>query len=163
MAGKYGCTGTNKNGDPCNSRPVKGTTLCAAHDGTLASVSKQGALARIAKAHARREQAQNKLAMASLSLDERLRIAVAEEGDALIAQLIKLAKDGDRQAIALVFDRVEGRSVQRVQTEAVTDTSDLASLSMEELRKLAGPLRVLPGGKAADGLDTGIRPASAPQ
>lgn len=161
------CTHSYPDGRTCKANAVTAGdgTKCNAHNGTLPALSKVGAAAYAAKARKRREDAEREQTLATMGLDARLRVEASKREGELIAALLDLALvDRDRQALLAVFDRLEGRATQRVQSETV-GTSDLESLSTEALRAMlaqhkpvpAPPVdRPLASPKPANGLDSGF-------
>ena len=151
------CEHTFPDGRQCKAWAVGGGSLCNAHNGVLVAHASKAALVGAEKRRKARESVEREQILATMGLDARLRVEAGKREGELIKALLDLALiDKDRQALLAVFDRLEGRSVARVQTEQVGDTSELDGLSMEELRKIAGGgLRVIPGGIPSSRMDTG--------
>lgn len=139
------CEHTYTDGRHCKANAVSGTSLCNAHNGVLASYASQGAQARAAKRKAARDAVQREEILATMGLDARLRVEASRREGELIAALLDLALvDRDRQALLAVFDRLEGRATQRVQSETVAGPASIADMSTEELFRMLEN-RVVPG------------------
>ena len=165
------CQHRYPDGRECKAHAVKAGdgTRCNAHNGTLPALSKVGAAAYAAKARSRREAAEREQVLATMGLDARLRVEAAKREGELIQALLDLALvDRDRQALLAVFDRLEGRATQRVQSETVGNVSELESLSTEALRALLAkpqappaepfPVHLIAGSNPANGLPPGVEP-----
>ena len=130
------CAYIYPDGRPCGSYPIKTSPLCFTHTGGLASVSAKGAAVKAEKNRAKKEKLDREVLLGTLGLDARLRLEAGEREGELVAQLLKLALGGDRQALLAIFDRMDGRAVARVETALVSADSPVETLSDEDLRRL---------------------------
>lgn len=140
------CSHTYPDGRQCKAWAVTAGdgSRCNAHNGTLPALSSVGAAAYAAKARKRREEREQLETLATMGLDARLRVEAAKREGELIAALLDLALvDRDRQALLAVFDRLEGRATQRVQSEAVGGATAVSEMSTDDLFRLLGD-RVVP-------------------
>lgn len=140
------CTHVYPDGRNCKANAVTAGdgTQCNAHNGTLKALSGIGAAAYAAKARARREAREREQILATMGLDARLRVEAGKREGELIKALLDLALvDRDRQALLAVFDRLEGRSTQRVAQETVGAPQAVSEMSTEDLFRLLGD-RVVP-------------------
>ena len=99
-------------------------------------MSAKGAAVKAEKNRAKKEKLDREVLLGTLGLDARLRLEAGEREGELVAQLLKLALGGDRQALLAILDRMDGRAVARVETALVSADSPVETLSDEDLRRL---------------------------
>lgn len=127
------CSGTNRQGEPCNSPPMKDSDTCYAHSGALAEGSRDAALKSAQVRKARVERREEASEAAALTLTQRIRAEVAADADGFAKALVAHAKANPQSAaMTEVLNRTEGKVVEKVQT--VDHYDELEAFTTEQLQ-----------------------------
>ena len=151
------CQGTNRTGDSCRARPLRGSGYCSAHDPQLPAATRFGSPEQAA-------QAATGVERRAPTVTERMRERVEREAEAILAPYFEALSEGEdveqrMRAAERLLDRVFGRPKQSAELSGALSIDERA-LEGEIESELEGLLaaRVRNAGlAAADGHADGGR------
>lgn len=112
------CSSLTKTGKPCPNRPMADEDVCLMHsprgEETRAKGRARAAAAKRELVEARKQAAED----AKLTLTQRLHRRAAERANEVVSALVRAAEGGDMRAQTILWERVEGKVADKLETRA---------------------------------------------